>query len=286
MAMYLAKESGRNTFRFFTRSINEQVRLRVELEADLRQALAGGQFSLFYQPILEVGSARVVALEALLRWRHPQRGWVAPDEFIPMAEDRGIIAELGDWVLETACRQVWAWSRAGMGEIGVSVNISNRQRKLGLSAERLKRVLHATGLPPHRLTLEITEGVVLEDTEDAIAWLETIRRLGVGLSIDDFGTGYSSLSYLKRFPVNALKIDRSFIADLTENPEDASLVQAITAMAYSLGLEVIAEGVETREQYLFLKALRCGYAQGFYFSPARPAADIPELIRQGLASAG
>jgi len=166
------------------------------------------------------------------------------------------------------------------------VNISNRQRKLGLSAERLKRVLDGTGLPPHRLTLEITEGVVLEDTEDAIAWLETIRRLGVGLSIDDFGTGYSSLSYLKRFPVNALKIDRSFIADLAENPEDASLVQAITAMAYSLGLEVIAEGVETREQYLFLKALRCGYAQGFYFSPARPAADIPELIRQGLASAG
>jgi len=286
MAMYRAKESGRNTFCFFTPSINEQVRLRVELEADLRRALAGGQFSLSYQPIIELKNGQVVALEALLRWHHPQRGWVAPHEFIPLAEERGFMAELGNWVLETACRQVAAWDEAGMKEIGISVNISNLQRKLGLSAKYLARVLKETGLSAVRLTLEITEGVVLEDTEEAVVWLETIRDLGVGLSIDDFGIGYSSLSYLKRFPVNALKIDGSFIADVTENPEDASLVQAITALAYSLGLKVIAEGVETQEQYMFLKALRCGYAQGFHISPPLQAADVPALIREGVRLPG
>ena len=275
MAMYRAKEEGRNRYQFFTIGMQEQVRERMEVEQDLRMALDQNELQLFYQPIVDARSGELVSVEALLRWDHPERGLIPPEMFIPLAEETGLIGQIGDWVLWEACRQVSAWQEAGM-RIGVSVNLSSRQRSKEFTSWNLSRLLKETGVPGELLTLEITEGMLMEDREEVIGWLQGFKKLGISLSVDDFGTGYSSLSYLKRFPIDALKIDRSFVQGLPDDPEDVSLVDAILAMAGSLGVRVVAEGVENREQLEFLRQRGCPCLQGFYFGVPMSARHLLE----------
>ncbi|NTV10551.1 MAG: EAL domain-containing protein [Zoogloea sp.] len=279
MAMYQAKESGRSCCRFYTTAMNESTQARLELERSMRQALERGEFVLEYQPVFSCAGGRMESVEALLRWQHPQLGMVYPDHFIGLAEESGLIAPIGLWVLQTACHQTAAWRRdhPQLADLRVAVNLSSRQWQLGLEPEAIAAVLEESGLPASALVLEITESLVLEGTDDAITWLHRIRALGVELAVDDFGTGYSSLSYLKRFPVGELKIDRSFVRDLPEDAGSASLVRAILSMAASLGLNVVAEGVETAAQYQFLQHAGCGFIQGYLLGrPLRPE-RIPEV---------
>ena len=244
------------------------------MERDLRLALERNQLELYYQPLVRVADRRMVGVEALVRWHHPELGRVAPEQFIPLAEESGLIGDIGRWVLESACGQAAAWQRDGLHLI-VNVNLSSRQLKLGLGVDDVKAVLHSAGLAAQQLHLEITESLMMEDTPETLDWVEGVRALGVSLAVDDFGTGYSSLSYLKRFPMRTLKIDREFVTELPGNPNDASLVHAIMAMAESLDLEVVAEGVETLEQFDFLRAAGCDIVQGNYFSRPMPAARVP-----------
>ncbi|MCH9052797.1 MAG: EAL domain-containing protein [Proteobacteria bacterium] len=281
VAMYRAKDAGRNEHQFFTKAMDAQALNRMSLENDLRYALERKQLFVHYQPIVEFQSERVINAEALLRWRHPTRGLVAPDEFIPLAEETGLIKSLGEWVLRTACAQAQAWRDMDLPVFGVSVNLSSGQLKRGFSRDTVATVLEETGLSPELLTFEITESLIMEDAEEAIAYLHAIREMGVGLSIDDFGTGYSSLSYLKRLPVDSVKIDRSFIHDVTVDPEDASLADAIIALAHNLGLKVIAEGVETKEQLDFLISRGCDLYQGYYFAKPMTAKKFQKRMRTG-----
>ncbi len=283
MAMYRAKEEGRNRFQFFTIGMQAQVRERMEIEQDLRAALEQNQLQLWYQPIVDAQTGRLVNAEALLRWFHPQRGPIPPEVFIPLAEETGLILQVGSWVLREACRQLHVWHEAGM-RIGLSVNLSGRQRGSEFSAWNLSRILKETGVAGNLLTLEITEGMLMEDREEVDQWLDGFTQLGVALSVDDFGTGYSSLSYLKRFPISTLKIDRSFVRELPGSSEDVSLVDAILAMAGSLGVNVVAEGVENREQLAFLKERGCTYLQGFYFGTPMPARELLEWYMQNKYS--
>ncbi len=279
MAMYRAKESGRNCFQFFTLGMQQQVKHRVELEHDLRLALELDQLELYYQPIVDSSSMRVVSVEALLRWQHPRRGMVSPVDFIPVAEETGLIVPIGIWVLRRACLQAREWLDAGL-DIGVSVNVSSRQMGKEFSPWVVSTVLKDAGIPGSQLTLEITEGLLMDSGQDVIAWLDGFKELGISISADDFGTGYSSLSYLKQFPVDILKIDRSFVSDLPDDKDDASLVEAILAIGNSLGLKVVAEGVETKEQYEFMRRAECGYLQGFYFAKPMPANRLSIWMRE------
>ncbi len=278
MAMYLAKDTGRNRFQFFTAKIQEQVRVRQSLEHDLRQALKRDEFELYYQPVVDADNESIISVEALLRWHHPQLGFVAPDTFIPLAEEIGLIGKIGMWILHTGCRQVHEWHQAGLGDIEIAFNLSGRQRELGLTANDISLILRETGLSGEFLTLEITESELIEDTAEEITWLQSFKNVGAKLSIDDFGTGYSSLSYLKRFPVDILKIDRAFVVDLPDHQDDASLVEAIVAIAKSLNLKLVAEGVETRAQAEFLKKIGCDYLQGYYFGKPMPATELAKKI--------
>jgi diguanylate cyclase (GGDEF)-like protein/PAS domain S-box-containing protein len=281
MAMYRAKEAGRNNYQFYTDEMNRQVQTQVALARDLRQALGKPELFVVYQPIVQVDDRRLVGFEALLRWDHPQRGMVSPEQFIPLAEETGLIEGIGLWVLETACRQVAAWRAAGYAW-RVGVNLSRRQIDLGLSVERLAEIIDRGGAIPADLTLEITEGLMLDGSDDTLEWLRRAQALGVHLSVDDFGTGYSSLSYLKRYPMNTLKIDRSFIRDIETDPNDASLVEASLAMARSLGLDVVAEGVENEAQLAFLEQYGCEYVQGWLFGkPMEPDQIDAFLARSG-----
>jgi diguanylate cyclase (GGDEF)-like protein/PAS domain S-box-containing protein len=279
MAMYRAKEAGRNRYQFFTVGMQEQVRERVELEQDLRLAVERDELELNYQPIVDASSGRVHSAEALLRWKHPQHGYVVPDVFIPLAEETGLISSLGDWVIREACRQLSVWQDSGV-DIGITINISSGQRGGGLTSWSVAAILKELGVSGRLLTLEITEGLLMDDSEEVVNWLNGFKELGISLSVDDFGTGYSSLSYLKRFPVDVLKIDRSFIQGLPNETEDISLVEAILAMGLSLGLKVIAEGVETEEQRCFLLERDCRYLQGFFFSKPLPAPRLEEWLAQ------
>ncbi|MFQ5618759.1 MAG: putative bifunctional diguanylate cyclase/phosphodiesterase, partial [Rhodospirillales bacterium] len=281
VAMYRAKDAGRNEYRFFTNAMDAQALNRMSLENDLRYALERKQLFVHYQPIVEFQSERVINAEALLRWRHPTRGLVAPDTFIPLAEETGLIKSLGEWVLRTACAQARAWRDMDLPVFGMSVNLSSGQLKRGFTKDTVATVLEETGLSPDLLTFEITESLIMEDAEEAITYLHAIREMGVGLSIDDFGTGYSSLSYLKRLPVNSVKIDRSFVHDVTVDPEDASLADAIIALAHNLGLKVIAEGVETKEQLDFLRTRGCDLYQGYYFAKPMTAKEFQKRMRTG-----
>ncbi|MBL3601801.1 MAG: EAL domain-containing protein [gamma proteobacterium endosymbiont of Lamellibrachia anaximandri] len=281
MAMYLAKDTGRNRFQFFTAKIQEQVRIRQSLEHDLRTALKREEFELYYQPVVDAGNESIVSVEALLRWHHPQLGFVAPDTFIPLAEEIGLIGIIGMWILHTGCRQVHEWHQTGLSDIEIAFNLSGRQRELGLTAKDISLILHETGLSGEFITLEITESELIEDTAEEITWLQSFKNVGAKLSIDDFGTGYSSLSYLKRFPVDILKIDRAFVADLPDNQDDASLVEAIVAIAKSLNLKLVAEGVETKAQADFLKKIGCDYLQGYYFGKPMPATELTDMIGVG-----
>jgi diguanylate cyclase (GGDEF)-like protein/PAS domain S-box-containing protein len=278
-AMYHAKEMGRNNYQFFTAGMNAAAQHRLALENDLRRALERAELTLHYQPQLDLKTGDIIGFEALARWRHPERGMVPPAQFIPVAEDSGLINRLGEWVLEQACAQAEQWRRAGMPRLQVAVNLSAQQFRREGVAQTVASVLRQTGLPAHCLELEITESVIIQQAGEAVVKLTELNEMDVQLSLDDFGTGYSSLSYLKRFPIDKLKIDQSFVRDISTDPDDAAIVTAIIAMAHSLGLEVIAEGVETAEQLAFLKLLGCDKAQGYYFSKPLPAEEFESLLR-------
>jgi len=280
VAMYRAKEAGKNTFQFYAAETNVHSLERLALESSLRHALDRDQFKLFYQPKIDLKQQRIVGAEALIRWAHPEFGLISPAQFIGLAEETGLIMPIGAWVLEEACRQNRTWQMAGLRPIRIAVNLSPRQfadDTLGLAIEQ---ALQISGLAAEYLELEITESMIMQHAERASLLLQHFRMLGTHVSIDDFGTGYSSLSYLKRFPIDALKIDRSFIRDVPRDPDDAAITQAIIAMAHSLKLQVVAEGVEDEDQLTFLQAQGCDQVQGYIFGKPLPAADFFLLLKR------
>jgi diguanylate cyclase (GGDEF)-like protein/PAS domain S-box-containing protein len=279
-AMYRAKDQGRNNYQYFTPEMNERAIARVQLENQLRRALEKEELLLEYQPRIDLRSGAICGFEALLRWRHPERGIIAPGEFIPALEDMGLIVPVGEWVMQRACRQMVEWQKAGVSVPPVAVNLSARQFQQKDLEASVSRILRDTGIDPALLQVEITESLLMQDPEGAARTLRGLRDSGVKLSVDDFGTGYSSLSYLKRFPIHALKIDRGFVRDIASDPDDAAIARAIINLAHSLGLSVVAEGVETAEQLGFLVAHGCDEMQGFYFSPAVSPAECESMLRE------
>ena len=277
-AMYRSKEEGHNSYTFYSKEMEGAHYDRLDLETQLRYALERDQYVLHYQPQVNIDSGKVVGVEALVRWSHPEKGMVSPAEFIPLLEETGLIVDVGKWILVTACTQARLWQEAGTTPVRMSVNISARQFYDPSFIPMLDDVLEVTGIPPEFLELEITESVIMHRGESVIESLNAIIDRGVHLAIDDFGTGYSSLSYLKRFPIDTIKIDRSFVRDITTDTDDAEIVVAILAMARSLKLNVVAEGVETEEQLSFLKLKRCDVMQGFLFSKPIPAADVSPML--------
>ncbi|MDP1682053.1 MAG: bifunctional diguanylate cyclase/phosphodiesterase, partial [Burkholderiales bacterium] len=280
-AMYRAKENGRNNFQFYVADMNVKARERLMLESSLRRALDRGEFMLYYQPRVDLLSGRVIGAEALLRWRHPEMGLVSPAEFIPILDETGMIIPVGDWALREACRQNREWQDMGLTPIRVAVNLSVRQFIQKDLADTIIRALDAAGLSAEHLELEITEDLFLEHNETNIITLARLKSMGIHISIDDFGTGYSSLSYLKRLPIDTLKIDQSFVRDIGTDPDNKAIASAIIAMASSLRLNVLAEGVETDEQLAFLRAQGCNEIQGFSFSHPLPAQEFEQLLREG-----
>ena len=278
-AMYFAKESGRNNFRFFTKDLSAQAVERLTLENSLRPALEKNEFFLMYQPQVDIGTGRIIGLEALLRWQHPNLGLVPPDKFIQIAENVGLIVPIGEWVLRTACSQARKWQDEGLPAVMVAVNISAIQFRQKGFCKLIRKVLDETGLPAKYLELELTESLLLDNADLMLSVVEELKAMGVTLAIDDFGTGYSSLSYLKHFPVSKLKIDRSFVRDVAVNPDDAAITTAIISMAKSLNLKVIAEGVEDEAQMSFLRAQRCDEIQGYYFSKPLAVDKVAEKLR-------
>jgi diguanylate cyclase len=278
-AMYHAKKLGRNNVQCYTESMGTVTQERVKLESELHEALSGGQFELHYQPKVDTATGWINSAEALIRWRHPQRGLVLPAEFILVADECGLLDAIGEWVLGEACRQARVWQQHGPRAVRIAVNLAPSQFRLLDLVGQIRRALDASGLDPALLEIELTETAVMSDAEESVRILEAISRMGVLVSVDDFGTGYSSMSYLRRFPIDKLKIDRCFIEGMTARPEDASIVGAIISLAHSLRLKVIAEGVETIEQLQRLAALGCDQYQGFYCSPAVLPARFEELVR-------
>jgi diguanylate cyclase (GGDEF)-like protein len=284
IAMYLAKEEGKNDFRFFSSEIKSQSIERLMLESDLRHALELDQLTLHYQPKLDVRTGRITGLEALLRWAHPELGDLPPAQFISLAEETGLIIPIGHWVLKTACAQNMAWQRDGLPSISMAVNLSPRQFLDENLLRDIDEVLISTGMPAHLLQLEITESMVMQNVDRAVKLLDQIQSRGVRLAIDDFGTGYSSMSLMKQFPIDTIKIDRSFVRDLENSSEDRAIAKAIISMGKALGLTVVAEGVETVEQDAFLRGHECDELQGYLFSRPIPAEAIALLLRPTLSS--
>ncbi len=285
-AMYRAKEKGRNNFQFFTKSMNEKIIERMTLENSLHYALEREEFTLYYQPQVNIDSGRTIGMEALIRWNHPQRGLVLPTEFIPLTEETGLIIPIGEWVLHTACNQNKIWQQQGYPPIRVKVNLSAYQFRQSNLVETVTKVLQETHLDPYWLELEITESVAVQDIDFTIRVLYELRAMGIRVAIDDFGTGYSSLNYLKRFPINTLKIDRSFVRDIVNNQADAAIVSSMIVLAQNLGLNVIAEGVETLDQLNFLRERNCLEMQGYYFSKPVPATQFELLLTRELPIMG
>ena len=281
IAMYRAKKLGRNNFQFYTPAMNEESMERVRIESALRNAVERGEFVLYYQPQLDLKTGKVCGMEALIRWQHPELGMVPPSRFISIAEETGMIVAIGAWVLRTACAQNKAWQDAGFDKLRVAVNLSARQFGAPDLIDNLASVLSETGLEPKYLEIELTESLFMSDITPAVDLLHRMKALGVNLSIDDFGTGYSSLSYLSRFPIDVLKIDRSFVADITRDANDEAIVTSIIALAHNLKLAVIAEGVETQEQLDYLRRHGCDEMQGYYFSKPLAADEFEQLLIEG-----
>lgn len=279
-ALYQAKTGGRNTYRFYTEAMTCAANERLALEGDLRRALEQNEFQVHYQPQVDTSDGRLVGVEALVRWNHPRDGLISPARFIPVAEETGLIAPIGEWVLRSACAQAKAWLDAKMPPITLAVNLASHQFSSRKLADRVAAILTETGYPAEHLELEITESAIMEQGEEAIAILRQIKELGVFIAIDDFGTGYSSLAYLKRFPVDKLKVDQSFIRDIPQDQNDMEIAATIIAMAKNLRLKVLAEGVETEAQLAFLKERGCEQYQGYLYSRPVPAGEIEAFARR------
>ncbi len=281
-AMYRAKEVGRDTYQFFTQEMNDRVFERLSMENNLRRAIERKEFTLHYQPQVNIETGEIIGMEALIRWQHPEMGLVQPARFIHIAEDSGLIVPIGEWVLRTACRQNRKWQKAGLPAVPMAVNLAAIQFRQENLLDTVKKAVRDTDIDPQYLELELTERAVMRNVEDAVAIMQEMKAMGLKLTIDDFGTGYSSLSYLKRFPIDKLKIDQSFVRDITVDPNDAAITLAIISMAHSLGLKVIAEGVETAEQLAFLREHGCDEIQGYYFSKPLPADEFAALSREKI----
>ena len=279
-AMYNAKKLGKNNYQFYTAAMNERSMEKLLLEKDLRHALMRNEFVLHFQPKASLHSGRITGVEALLRWQRPDGRLVPPLEFIPVLEESGLIVPAGEWVLRAACEQLNAWQQEGVTPVPIAVNLSAKQFHQQDIAAMVMRALLEYGVDPHLLELEITESAAMHDAKATTATLHKLKGLGVRIAIDDFGTGYSSLSYLKRFPIDSLKIDRSFVTDLPGNQDDASIAQAVITMAHALRLKVIAEGVENEAQLEFLAAHGCDEMQGYYFSRPLPAEPCTQFLRE------
>ncbi|GAA4711841.1 putative bifunctional diguanylate cyclase/phosphodiesterase [Brevibacillus fulvus] len=279
MAMFLTKETGGTSYRFYTSDMNDMAGKRLKLEIGLRKALERGELTVYYQPKMELATNQIKGVEALIRWQHPQRGLVSPGEFIPVAEETGLIIPIGAWVLRTACEQVVRWQKAGLPPLKLAVNLSGKQFSQENLVGMIKQILQETGLSPEWLELEITESTAMNNVAQAIEIMNELKRHGISLSIDDFGTGYSSLSYISRFPISTLKIDQSFIREMIERQDHMAIVKAIISLSKSLQLKVIAEGVEHDQQRDYLEQLDCHEIQGYLISPPVPANDLEKLLR-------
>jgi EAL domain-containing protein (putative c-di-GMP-specific phosphodiesterase class I) len=273
-ALYHAKDNGRDTYHFFANTMNFDVLARMQLHSNLRKAVRNQEFLLHYQPQIDLGTGRIIGAEALVRWQMPDEGLIAPGRFIPLAEESGLIVQIGEWVLNEACRQAKVWMDGGMAPLVVAVNLSAQQFKRGDIFQTVSRALEKSGLPASMLELELTESILLQETGEVMETLHRLKKLGVHLSIDDFGTGYSSLSYLKKLAVDKLKIDQSFVRDLAHDADDAAIVRAIVQLGHALQLSVIAEGVETEAQMAFLRNCNCDQVQGYLVSRPVPAHDF------------
>jgi len=282
-AMYQAKENGRQSYQYFKPAMNARAVERQSVEESLRRALERRELTLHYQPKINFKTRAIVGAEALIRWTHPIRGSVSPALFIPVAEDSGLILPIGNWVLRQACEQARAWLDAGLPPATMAVNVSAKEFRAENFLEQLFIILDETGMDPELLELELTESVLMKHADSAATILRTLRDRGVQVAIDDFGTGYSSLSYLRKFPIDALKIDQSFVGEITTASDDASIVTAVISMARSLRLRVVAEGVETLKQLEFLEARGCDEAQGYYFSRPVPAGQFAGLLGSGIS---
>ncbi len=279
-AMYKAKEQGRNGFQYYAAEMNKATLERLLMESNLRRAVTERQFVLYYQPLIELGSGRIIGVEALIRWQHPEFGIILPDSFIPVAEDTGLINPIGDWVLGEACRQARRWIDAGVGPVRIAVNVSPVQFRQAGFVHMVAGALATSGLAAPWLELELTERTVMHDVEITLGTLSALSRMGIHLSLDDFGTGYSSLAYLKRFPVDKLKIDRSFICELAHDADDQAIASTIVSMGRNLRLQVLAEGIETAQQLALLRQMGCAQGQGYYFSRPVAADQLTEMLRQ------
>jgi diguanylate cyclase (GGDEF)-like protein/PAS domain S-box-containing protein len=278
IAMYHAKQNGRNQFQFYNPSINVRSLERMQLERMLRRSIDAGELVLHYQPQVTIAGKRMVCAEALVRWRHPEQGFLLPGRFLPLAEETGFITEIDDWALRTVCRQARSWIDSGLPPVCITVNLSARRFQSPDLAAHISSVLAETRMPPGCLDIEVTESLVMSDAGRTASQLRSLLDMGVHISIDDFGTGYSSLNYLKRLPIERLKIDQSFIRDIADDPDDRAIIQAVTAMAHNMKMKVVAEGVETEEQLAFLNEAGCDEMQGFLFSEPLPPEEFRELI--------
>lgn len=279
-AMYQAKQQGKNNYQIFAEEMNNQALKQLALEGDLRRAIANQEFLLYYQPQINIRTGAIVGLEALLRWKHPNLGFISPADFIPLAEETGLICAIGDWVIQAACQQHQAWSAAGLTTVPIAINLSIQQFQQANLVNLILRTTQETGVSPHHLEVEITESAAMRDVEFTITTLKQLQQLGIKIAMDDFGTGYSSLNAIKHFPLNVLKIDRTFVQDAVQDSSDAAIAKAAVALGQGLGLEVLAEGVETPEQLEFLRSIDCDTAQGYLFSKPLPPQEIAELLRQ------
>ena len=277
-ALYKAKRNGRAIFKFFDKAIEIAARNKAQMQTDLQIALDKGQFTIHYQPIVDIAENIINGVESLIRWEHPEKGNISPDEFIPIAEESRQIVQIGEWVLRTACQQQVDWERKNIASINMAVNLSAVQFNQRSLLPQVEKIMQETGIREDQLTVEITESTLTETGGDVIAKLHALKSLGLKLAIDDFGTGYSSLAYLKRFPIHHLKIDREFVKDLPENTQDIAIARSIIKMAHELQIKVVAEGIESQAQLRFLKDASCNFGQGFHFGKPMPAAQFEEWL--------